>query len=73
MSAVESYGKVPKGKGEVGRRNKGKEQPKGAVFSQLLVGVWGLILLGTFGSWGGASSPSISRSALTLPEGCPRC
>lgn len=55
-------------------RNKGKEQPKGALIQPVTtVGVWGLILLGTFGSWGGASSPIISRSELALFEGCPGC
>lgn len=57
-----------------GREEQREEQPKGALIQPVTTaGVWGLILLGTFGSWDGASSLIISRFELALFEGCPGC
>lgn len=65
---MESYGK----RHPRGREEQREEQPKGALIQPVTTaGVWGLILLGTFGSWGGASSPIISRFELALLKAVP--
>lgn len=69
MSAIEATGRHLKGR-EGARGAKEKSNPR--VLLVTTVGAWGLVLQETFGSWGGAPSPIISRSELMLSEGRPR-